>query len=423
MQFTAQSSGRSALSGRIDALTHALQALWWDCDTADLPPLPSLTREQQDANGAALDRFSERTMAELREPPRNADERQALQQRSLAAFGELARTALGFEQAHLDLLTTAFMPTLSAFTQAARRFDPAISGADIYQAGRNVSILSGLQLLLGAPATLAPAVTAYSLLYPYTDNYLDDPTIPAPTKAAFNARFGRRLQGEPVDPANAHERAIYALVSMIEGQYVRASYPEVYESLLAIHRAQAKSVQLLRGSIAPYEVDVLGISLEKGGTSVLADGYLVSGALTPAQEEFLFGWGAFLQLADDLQDVQGDVRAGLATVFAQTAGHWPLDALSTRILHLGMRVLEPAASLATPAAQPLVELMQRSAVFLVLDSVGQARTLHSRAYTAEIERHLPFRFAALARARRKMARRRVSFMQLIEAYAAAPGEG
>jgi hypothetical protein len=68
------------------------------------------------------------------------------------------------------------------------------------------------------------------------------------------------------------------------------------------------------------EIDVLAIGLEKGGTSILADGYLVGNTLSSAPAAFLFGWGAFLQLADDLQDVRLDGQAGLFDHFFQTAG-------------------------------------------------------------------------------------------------------
>jgi hypothetical protein len=238
------------------------------------------------------------------------------------------------------------------------------------------------------------------------------------SKAAFNSRLRRRLQGEAVQPTNAHEQTVWALVAMIEGQYPRDAYPAVYASLLAIQRAQERSVALLREPVSPYEVDVLGITLEKGGASVLADGYLVAGTLSPAQEELLFGWGAFLQLADDLQDVSSDAHAGLATVFAQTARRLPLDPLSVRSAHLNERVLAGAAGIVVSAALPLVEMMQRSGQLLLLDAVGRARALHSASFAREAERRFPFRYPAIARARRRIARQRVSFMRLIERFSA-----
>ncbi len=38
--------------------------------------------------------------------------------------------------------------------------------------------LDVLQLLLGIPVRVTPAIFAYSMLYPYGDNCLDDPAIP-----------------------------------------------------------------------------------------------------------------------------------------------------------------------------------------------------------------------------------------------------
>src|SRR4030067_480163 len=49
--------------------------------------------------------------------------------------------------------------------------------------------------------------------------------------------------------------------------------------------------------------------------SVLANGYLVAGRLDPADEDFCFGFGTFLQLADDLQDVAEDADCGHRTLF------------------------------------------------------------------------------------------------------------
>ncbi|NLG27821.1 MAG: hypothetical protein GX557_07900 [Chloroflexi bacterium] len=304
------------LAERVSELTERLRLLWWDCPTDAFPDCAVPDLAARDLREAALERLIAQASSATAARVTNAEERLALQQQSMAAFAAFAHEALGFEAAQLATLERGFMPALAAFAEAARRFDPTLSGADIFQAGRNVSILNSLQLMLGLPVALTPSITAYSLLYPYTDNYLDDPAIPATTKVAFNGRLRRRLQGEALQPANAHEQAVWALVAMIEGQYPRDACPAVYASLLAIQRAQERSVALLREPVSPYEVDVLGITLEKGGASVLADGYLVAGTLSPAQEELLFGWGAFLQLADDLQDVNSDAHDGLATVFA-----------------------------------------------------------------------------------------------------------
>ncbi|NLG27822.1 MAG: hypothetical protein GX557_07905 [Chloroflexi bacterium] len=67
---------------------------------------------------------------------------------------------------------------------------------------------------------------------------------------------------------------------------------------------------------------------------------------------------------------------------------------------------------------PLVEMMQHSGQLLLLEAVGRARALHSTSFAREAERRFPFRYATIARARRRIARRRVSFMRLIERFSA-----
>jgi hypothetical protein len=264
---------------------------------------------------------------------------------------------------------------------------------------------------------LTPAVFAYSMLYPYTDNYLDDPSIPEQTKSTFNGRFARRLAGHAIEPTSSQERTIWDLVGLIEGQFERLQSPQVFESLLAIHRAQEKSLRLLRRNASPYEVDVLGIAFEKGGTSVLADGFLVAGSLTPAQAEFLFGYGAFLQLADDLQDVESDRDSGLLTVFSQADGHWPLDTLTDKTFAFGSHVLQGIDSFAPGGPVPLKELMARSARTILVNSVGRSGRSFTRSYRREAEAHSPFRFALLKRSRRRLARERVSLVRLVRAFA------
>jgi hypothetical protein len=258
---------------------------------------------------------------------------------------------------------------------------------------------------------------AYSMLYPYTDNYLDDPAISEKGKVAFNKRFGRRLEGQDVSPSNEAERKIYQMVGMIEGQFPRVQYPRVFESLLAIHQAQIKSVYLMRRGASPYEVDVLGISLEKGGASVLADGYLVAGDLREAQAAYMFGWGAFVQLGDDLQDVVQDAQDGLSTVFSQTAGRWPLDAVTDRSFHFGRKVLQGLDCFTAPTAEPVKQLMRRAVSRLLIDAAGMAGHLYSAEYIRMLEPHSAFRFPFLKERRKQMAGQSASIMGLVEAFA------
>jgi hypothetical protein len=289
--------------------------VWWECDTG-LPDLgPLYTARAQTQNEKQLGGFLDQVDRMLSNPPRRREELQAVQVRLGMAFRCLAEEALGFTARQVDNLPSqAFSDVSEEFVRMARAFDPSLSAEDIYQAGRNAWTANGLQWLLGVPVQITPSVFAYSLLYPYTDNYLDDPSITVAAKLAFNERFGQRLAGEGITPVNAHEQVLFDLVAMIEKQYPRLAYSQVFESLLDIHRAQGRSLNLMRRAAAPGEVGVLGLSFEKGGTSVLADGYLVSGTLHEAQRQYTYGHGIFAQLLDDMEDVEQDSQAGRLTL-------------------------------------------------------------------------------------------------------------
>jgi hypothetical protein len=416
-------SGASALSASpvsrvVGELVQHFVALWWQ-DHASAPHYgPTYSHDEQLAREAQLLRFQQTVSAEAQHAPRTVAERQATQDRLLSAFRIFARVSLGFEGGNMDTLLERGLPQMGTlFAQTAKRFDPAISGQDIFQAMRNVWTMNCLQLMLGLPIRLTPSIFAYSMLYPYTDNYLDDPAISEVEKIGFNERFGRRLMGEDVAPASPHEEKIDKLVRMIEGQFPRSGYPQVFQSLLAIHRAQIKSVYLMRRGVSPYEVDVLGISLEKGGASVLADGYLVAGSLTAAQAAYMFGWGAFVQLGDDLQDVVQDAEDGLSTVFSQTAERWPLDAVTDRTFHFGQEVLKGLECFEAPTAEPVKQLMRRAVSRLLIEAAGAAGHLYAAGYVHNLELHSAFRFSFLKDRRKQLASQSASISRLVEAFA------
>ena len=185
------------MSATVRELNQHFIDVWWECDTGDagLPDLgPLYIPRIQTQNEKSLLRFLEQVDTMLSTPPRSRDEAQARQVRLAAAFRPLAEEALGFTAEQLDLLPSqAFSEVSEEFVRMARSFDSKLSTDDIYQAGRNAWTAHGLQWLLKLPVELNPSILAYSLLYPYTDNYLDDPDMPEATKLAFNKRFHQRL--------------------------------------------------------------------------------------------------------------------------------------------------------------------------------------------------------------------------------------
>jgi len=180
--------------------------------------------------------------------------------------------------------------------------------------------MNSLQFDLGLDVEPTEAVFAYSMVYPYLDNVLDDDRAAESVKLDLVAKLKDWLEGSDRPAVDPGEMKLRALVGLMERRLPRSAFPGVYRALLAIYNAQVKSLLQQRPGTDASPDDILAISLEKGGTSVLADGYLVAGALSPVDEEFCFGFGTFLQFADDLQDIAEDSRRGHRTLFTIGAG-------------------------------------------------------------------------------------------------------
>jgi hypothetical protein len=407
----------------VNQLLEESLALWRDCP-ACLPRFDrSFAPEEQAAREARMDCFLAALEGELHHPPRTRAERAAMHERLTGSFLDFGRKGLALEERHLDLLIRGGLSSIGTLlARQARRFDPEVSVADIFQATRNAWTACGLQMLFGRGMCLSPSIFAYSMLYPYTDNYLDDQAFSRETKAGFNARFGERLSGGEVAPAGRHEELIWRLVDLIEGEYPRAAYPLVFESLLGIHRAQEKSLRLLRRGPDADAESVLRLSFEKGGTSVLADGYLAAGDLTEAQARFVFNWGIFLQLADDLQDVREDRQNGVRTLFSLGAGLEPLDGLTNRTMQFGGRVMVMMHELPGVDCLALRQLISRSSLSFMIRSAGDAAELHSTAYLDTIQALSPFRFEFLRERQRRFASHGALLARLFEAFLAGSDE-
>lgn len=200
---------------------------------------------------------------------------------------------------------TLFQDMTISFLRDVRSFDPELSLQDTMQALRNIWILAILQCLFHKYSGYHKAMFAYSMLYPYSDNYLDDPDVSKAYKMQFNEWFTKRLKGV-IAPKNAHEERISSLIALIEAQFDRKEYPQVYEALLLIQSAQIRSLQQQDGAVLLSDDRLLEISYEKGGTSVIADGILIDGLLDEEQQRFCMRFGFMLQLGDDIQDAISD---------------------------------------------------------------------------------------------------------------------
>src|ERR1700744_3877380 len=175
----------------------------WESGTVHSAPNgEQYTRKQQQEREQAYDQGLRAVERELKHAPRTKAGRIETQDRIVAAFAKFSATALDLEPETVHLLTDDFLPVGTKLAQWARQFDPNLGMADVIQACRNAWTACGLHPLLGDRMGITPSVLGYSLLYPYSDNFLDREDIPAEEKLRFSQRFRSRLLGDGIPAEN-----------------------------------------------------------------------------------------------------------------------------------------------------------------------------------------------------------------------------
>lgn len=276
-----------------------------------------------------------------------------------------------------------YIAATEQFIDRAKHDFPEMKEDSIYQALRNVWIMIAIQMITAMPVHLTDAMYAYSMLYPLTDNVLDDPELNEQDKKGFVQYVGERLKGS-IKAKHPHTQSVDQMIGLIEAQYDRYEYPEVYESLLQIHRDQKKSLAQQYDLLS--EGQILDISFRKGASSVLADGFLVCGSLDDHLFHFLTGYGIVLQLADDLQDMTTDREANHMTLFSSEASPYMLEHKVDQLIALSREIM---LSKGKAEVMTLNTLLDRSLTLLIDDALILHRRYFSNIYIHDkSRRHL-----------------------------------
>jgi hypothetical protein len=405
---------RSLLEEFVKNQTNILRDLWYSCEPDGFVLLEKYPLKVKLANEARLSATLQWLGNQIEHPNMDTRERKAFSQEAVLRLKDIGREIFNLTEEQVNCFEELGIDkTAETFFHQARVFDPWMSTSDIFQASRNVWTSNYLQVLLGLPVELTPSIFAYSMLYPVSDNYLDDPCRTRSEKVAYNQRFRNWLKGELATPQNWNERDVRDLVRMIELQYPRDAYPQVYASLLAIHSAQDKSMRIPHTPVTPNSVDVLGLTFEKGGTSVLADGVLAAGELTEAQMEIIFSYGAFAQLMDDQEDLGNDLKDHAVTLFTEAARVGKVDDVMKRVFCFAHYVLKGLERFNQRSAQPLKQMSMKGIDLLLIDAVLRTEKYYSSSFLADLEGYFPFRFDYLKRVRREIRKKKITTERLL----------
>lgn len=383
----------SSVQNMVKNLNNKYIKLWWDTDKCFPGFVQEITFKEKILREKHMNKFLNDLFSHLKECPKDVAQRASWKNTLWSMIKNFGHSC-GFTEDEINGDFSKSLPIITnKFICNVKEFDNTISLDKMVQALRNVWIMNILQVLFNIKVEYTPSVFAYSMLYPYTDNYLDSTEISLQDKKLINERFKQRLEGEEINPSNSYEEALFRLVSTIEGQYPRTSYGDVYESLLCIHDAQCNSLTQQKGLTSPYEKDILGISTEKGGTSVLADAYLVNGTLSKPEADFMFAYGTLLQFCDDLQDAKEDLTNGHMTIFSQTAGKWPFDNITNALFDFSNKIVDLDECFISEESYKMKNFLKKNLTSLIFEAISQNYNLYSKEYIKSIEKYYPFRMS------------------------------
>lgn len=389
----------------IEELKNQSLEIWWNSKT-ELPAfLSTINPSDKKSNEKKVEEFRKRLLIQLDRLPVDKGKNEKWSEEIVKLIKDLEVSIAGYENSCIEFFSRkGYSEVTEDFLKEVKEFDNGIEVVDIFQAIRNVWIMNSIQILYDKDVKLTSSIFSYSMLYPYTDNYLDDDKISKEEKISFNNRFRRVLSGEKLIANNYLEQCIFRLVERIEEEFPRRKYKGVYDSLLAIHTGQEKSLIQQKYQSLPYERDILGISFEKGGSSVLADGYLVKGRLTTDEQLFAFSYGTFLQIIDDLQDVQEDMKNSHMTIFSQAAGKWPLDKLVNKLFWYIEEVLRNSYPYTSEDKLMLKNVIQESCNIMIMEAISKNKRLFSRKYINYIEEYSMLRFSYYKKLKKKFSK-------------------
>jgi hypothetical protein len=278
-----------------------------------------------------------------------------------------------------------FQDELKEFMRQVRKFSPELSFEEIGQALRNYIVYAMFKKIHMDNSGFSRAGFGYSMLYPFTDNFIDNRNTTPAEKVEYNQIIRNKLEGNKVFPSTTHHKKTCALLEDIETVFPRKTHPMTSRLLLMMLDAQESSLQQQDSTSKLTMEDRLDISIYKGGISVLIDRYFVSKELTEADILFYIGLGFFLQLADDLQDIKEDSENGYQTLFTFNLDPVYEETLVNQLLHFIYHIMDSFQA----ENNHFKEFVLLNCYQLIYTSIIRSKAFFTPEYLERIERLLP----------------------------------
>ena len=186
------------------------------------------------------------------------------------------------------------------------------------QAEKNLLIMLVIQGILDVPMRVTAGMEDLSILYPYIDNFYDDPNIPWKQKIKLFFFVKNLLSKGRVKESHHRKimevKPVKKIVRKIKDIIV--NYPHKKNSNLYFHLKNLNLIQIL-GQYLQYNPLQKKISFPRKKTlfkmlslktciTFIAEGHFFLKELTQEQEKYLCQLGLFVQFTDDLEDLGED---------------------------------------------------------------------------------------------------------------------
>lgn len=370
-----------------DAYLNLLKEDWQAASEAFPDFLSEIAQSTKAVNEQYLQGVSEEISRQIKKYPKLSLGRKRWQRKTLKLVNEilLQEEVLGVHHYMSQPELASFSEELKQFLQKTRQFAPELCFADIGQAIRNYVVYVMFKRLCGSASGFNLAAFGYSMLYPFTDNYIDDETLSKQDKEEYNRLIRDKLEGREVQPLTRHQKQTCQLLTFAQERYQREQDDSISRLLLMMLEAQEFSLRQQNREQPLSAGECLDISIYKGGVSVLIDRFLVDRELTKADLRFYLGFGFFLQLADDLQDIKEDSSLGHSNLFTLDFDAKMQEKTVNKLLWYIHNI-----TVAYPAKDNhLKKFLQDNCYQLIFSSVFKSREFFSEAYLSKLEQYLP----------------------------------
>lgn len=347
---------------------------------------PVVEPGQKKENEALVSEFSRQIQKKMKQRPKEKALQEQWEEELEGEFLEFMgrEKMLSLSEWMSEEKLASFERETKHFVDRVREFDETLNQAQIWQALRNYFIYAMLVEMQGEEQNAGNPILAYSLLYPYTDNYIDDAGISKQEKERYNRMIAAKLQGEEAIPQNSLEEKTCCLLDMILNEYEGGARRKAAGTLLQLLEAQNCSIGQQKTDVT--EERILEISIWKGSTSVLADYLFSTGEWLKREEAFYLKFGFLLQLVDDLQDIEEDREAESHTLMTKAAEQRRLEQCVNRLLWFTWKVIREFE----PRNPKLKGFVLRYCVEITLLTAAEAPQFFSNEYVKALEPYLPF---------------------------------